>query len=148
MIKTTNSVLSNQTLQMVLIKIGQSQVQSKLAYKIKKFLDAINTEMTRVSKEYREEIGKKFGDLDEKGKIVFEPNPFGFKLKEGTNPEEVTQAIDAFNKKEVTLERDPLTLTDLVDIKISAAEFLAMDAFIADPAEMEMVHDKITHLKR
>ena len=143
MIKTTNGVISSQMLTMTLQKIGQAPVASNIAYRIKKLLDAVNIKMKKISEDYKTVIGKKYGELDEKGEIIPENNPNGFKMKEGADMEAMLKDLEDFSKLPIEIDRWPLTLRDLADVKMSAAEVSALDCFLADP---EAEETKITSI--
>lgn len=146
MIQTQYNVVSNQSVMMVLRKLGGSQVNSNTAYQIKKLIDAVQAAMKKMSDDYREQIGKIYGVLDEKGELIPAPTPHGFTPKEGLDEAVLSAAVAEFGKKEITIDRWPLTLQQLVDVKLSAMDLDALGPFLADPEAQAPA--EVTQLRR
>ena len=118
---------------MVLQKLANSPVSTQTAYRIKKLIDKVDTAMKKIADDYKATIGKTFGELDEKGEIVPEGNPHGFKLKEGVSQEELLKAVEEFGKTPVEIDRLPLFISDLNEVKMSARDLSSLDIFLQDP---------------
>lgn len=144
-IKLTVGGLSSPGLQMALQKLNGAQVNNKVGYRFKKLNDSFEIEMKKVRDAYTKEVVEKFAKKDDKDKLIPAQVPWGFELKEGTVQEEFDKANEDFHAKEIVIDRNPLSLTDLNDVKISAAELSALGPFFIDPEEQESPHN-VAHL--
>jgi hypothetical protein len=137
MIKTTIGGLSSPGLNMALSKLNGAQLDSKTAYRVKKLHDAFESQMKKIRKAYTDEVVDKFAEKDEKGNLIPEQCPWGFKLKADVKQEDFDAANDEFHKREAIIDRPALTFGDLNGVKISAAEISALGDFLSDPENEE-----------
>ena len=133
MIKTTIGALSSPGLNMTFQKLNGAQVNTKTAYRFKKLHDQFEITMKKIREDYEKEVVSKFAEKDEKGKLIPEQCPWGFKLKADVKQEDFDAANDEFHKREAIVNRLPLSIADLNEVKISAAELSALDVFLVDP---------------
>lgn len=123
---------------MTMQKLANAQTTGHAAYHIKKMIDHVNQKMNHALKEYKKEIGEKYGKLSKKGEIIQNmENDYGFELLEGVDEFALKKEIEAYGEKEVIVNRQPLTLKDLEGIRISAAELGALEGFVEDPEATE-----------
>ena len=137
MITTKNHVIAHHNLTLALQKLSNVQLHVKAAYKVKKFLDAVQGQLNVVREDYKNEIGLKFGELDEKGELIPGETPTGFKWKEGVSEKDVQEALKAFNDKEVKIEQWPLYFSDLGMTQMSAQEMQALSDFLVEDPNHE-----------
>lgn len=147
MIKVTHAQLSNQTLQMTMQKLTHTPMNSKTAYRIKKFSDEIEKSLKTMYASFKSDIGKEYGELDEKGNLKPDQNNYGFKMKEGCDEKKLEEAVHKFNEISVTIDRWKLNLSDLAEVKMSASELSAIDPFIEEKTEEELVKDQLSQMR-
>jgi len=147
-IKTTIGALSSPTLSMALQKLNGAQVNTRTAYRFKKLHDAFNASMKQCQEKYKKDVVEVYAEKDEKNEIIPEQSPWGFKLKEGTDQVKFDEANKTFHDQEVVIPRPPLALSELTDVKISAAELTALNHFLADPEDTEIVSDNVAQMRR
>ena len=149
MIKATVRALSSPGLQMALQKLVGAQVNLQSASRFKKVHTKFEQVMKKTRDQYTIEVAKKFGALDEKGEIIPEQCPWGYKLREGVSQEEFDKANDAFHDKEVDIDVNPLTYGDLNRVdKISATELSALEVFVIEPPEGEEIGNVAQMVRR
>ena len=116
---------------MTLQKMAQQPFTSKTSYRWKKMLDAVNAAKKKVSTEYINQIAKVHGVVDGENAAP-DDNEYGFKLKEDVDADVVKKESDAFGEADVEIDRDPLTLADFEDMKVTPAELSALGAVVSD----------------
>lgn len=147
MIKVSVGDLSSPALETALQKLTSTQVGVKAAYRFKKLADAVNTHMNWARDAYTKEVVNQFGVFDEKKQLIPAKTPWGFELKEGTDVQQFEKANDEFHKKVLTIDRPPLNILELNDVKLSAADLTALGVFFNDP-ETAVEGDNVAQLRR
>lgn len=103
---------------------------SRIYRQVSKLINEARTEFTAFS--------EKFALKDENGVNVPAkvPGPLPFELKEESK-EEFEAQLKEFFKTEKTIESYPITIEALGDVKISPADFMVLEAFMASSGSSE-----------
>lgn len=125
--KLIYSDLSNFNFQKAMQKIENAPTDGFTAYRIKKILKELKKGRDRISAEYVTEIMEVFAKRDENGKY----DPDSFQPMED-KIEEFKTAQEDFGKRELHIEQNSLSIADIKDIKISAAEMDALKGAFDD----------------
>jgi hypothetical protein len=104
--------------------LAAKQLLAKTAFRIGRNLKTINVELELYDKQ-RVELAKKFGTLDEAKQQ--------YKFENGSG-EKFVEELNAMLATEIEIAVTPILLTDLDDVKISAANMAALDWLIEDAA--------------
>ena len=95
------------------------------ARKIRKMKEAIKRARDQIAKDWQDEVVEKFAKRDESGNIKVEPiselNPMGFVLDE-TKKDEFQKFYETFGERKAQIDRLPLNMVDLKDMRISARD--------------------------
>jgi hypothetical protein len=135
MITTKIGELSGQGLGMTFQKLLGVQTTIGVAIRFKKMHDAYESAMKKIRSDYTEQVVRKYGVFDDKDQLVPDQTPWGFKLQEGVVQEEFDKANDDFHQQEITIDREPLTLADFREVKISASELTCLAPFLAEDGD-------------
>lgn len=135
MIEMTYNQVSSFDFLRTIQKVAAIPTNPKTAYKIKKLVDAIQRQKKIISGEYQKEIVDTYALKDEKGELV--------KPKEGPHEfevipekrEEFQTAQNDFSTRTFKIDRTPLTIDELGDMKITAAEINNLGPILADAEE-------------
>jgi len=149
MVKMTIAELSAPGLGAVLGKLSQAPLNDvKKIYRFKKLADSYNKAMNVVREEYKTLVVKVFGEFDEKGNVLPDQKPWGFKLKDESQQAEFDKANDEFHKREISMERDPLALNELTGVTLSAADLNNLGKLLVDPEDNQAAMDNISQIRR
>lgn len=129
--KLTYADLSNFNFQKAMQKIENAPTDGFTAYRINKIVRDLKKGRDQISAEYRKDIMEVFAKKDENGK--YDENTF---QPMEDKIEEFKIAQEAFGKKELHIEQNSLSIADIKDIKISAAEMDALKGAF-DDTDME-----------
>lgn len=106
---------------MLIEKLSKTPTTVTRASHLREIVQQVSNQKALVHERYQD-IAKKFGKVDEKGKFETAENAFGFSLKEGVTDAQVVEAIEEFDKNTVEIKGRPLTPDTLNDIRFSAVE--------------------------
>ena len=112
----------------VLVQFFTEKLTPKLSYKLMKFISKIETEEKFFNEKMREIIDK-YGEKDEKGKLI--PMDNGIKLKDGT-AFECNKEIAELESIEVEAPNITFTLDELSEIKLSVQDMFLLSEFIIE----------------
>lgn len=129
--KLTYADLSNFNFQKAMQKIENAPTDGFTAYRINKIVRDLKKGRDQISAEYRKDIMEVFAKKDENGK--YDENTF---QPMEDKIEEFKIAQEAFGKRELHIEQNSLSIADIKDIKISAAEMDALKGAF-DDTDME-----------
>lgn len=104
----------------------------------------VDETLKKVRDEYTDQLVKKYGVFDEKGNLTPDQQPWGFKLQDGVQAN-FDADNEAFHRRELELDCQPLGITELSEIRTSAAELSALGLFFQDP-ELIPTDEKIVQL--
>lgn len=129
--KVTYSKMSSFQFQKVLQKLETAATDGFTAYRIRKIATKLKSYREQIANEYKKQIMDKYAKRDEKGEYKEEDFvPMEDKVNE------YNKALEDFGKNEVFVDRHPLTIADIKDIKITAEEMEAMGEMF-DDSDME-----------
>lgn len=138
MIKTTYSKVTSPRLTTAVQKLVGLSLPTKLAYSVKKMVDAIQTARKTISSEF-EKIVQEYAQKDDKGALVRpKDDPTGFEIPDD-KMEAFTKAQKDFGDREIVIPRHKFSLEAFMHVNVSAADLSALDAFFDDPEEPGVV---------
>ena len=132
MIRLKYKQVTDGNLIQALQKLVRTPLNTQVAYRVKKIADAYSKAREQIGKEYQEQVVEKFAEKDEKGVIIPDAESLGgFKINE-TDTTEFVAIHEAFGMKDFVIERDPLWVGDLGDVKFSALELTTLEPFVSE----------------
>lgn len=110
---------------------GATGLGAKTAYQAAKIIEALNKELNIVRDQHKN-LAFEYGELSEGGGLVpTEQEPY-FKIKEGKEVSEYQAKVAELLAVEITVEREPLKLDAVSEVKLSPAEVSALSSFIVE----------------
>lgn len=111
-------------------KLFSTPMKGKTTLKLKKIFECLINQSKIIQEEAAQELEGKYAKRDEKGEVIRpEKDPFGFEIDDA-KAEEFAKAKEAFHKKEFVLNRAPIGLDDLSDIKLTVNEMTIMEPLL------------------
>ena len=129
--KMTYAAMSSMELQKAMNKLENAPVHGFKAYAIRKLSNAMKVGRQQIAQEYKDQIIDKYAKKDADGK--YDVNNF---VPDEALMEDFQQVQDQFSNREFFIDRHPLNISDIQDIKISASEMEALGAAF-DDSDME-----------
>jgi sulfur transfer complex TusBCD TusB component (DsrH family) len=112
-------------------QIAQKQLPVKASYAISQNIGKIKPILETYDKE-REKILNKYAEKDDKGKIVLQADGISAKLKDAKAVESFRKDIDTLLNISNDIDIRTIKISDIGDVKFSAAELSAIDYMIAE----------------
>lgn len=125
--KLTYNEIGNFQFQKAIQKLNSSVTDQLTAYKIRKITSKLKSYRAQIAEEYTKELAEKYAKRNEQGKYDAQ----NWTPEEGKQ-EEFMKAQEEFGKKEIFIDRLPLTFNEMKDIKMSAEEQEALGAMFDD----------------
>lgn len=121
------STIINSNFTNAMSKIIRNDLPIKTAFKLKKIVSKLNEETARYN-EVRQEYIKRYAELDSSGEVISENGIAVFKDEESKN-KFYSDLQDLLN---MNIEVDKLSINELGNISVSAADLLALEDLLAD----------------
>jgi hypothetical protein len=135
MIELKYNQLSGMNFLQTVQKLVHERLAVQAAYNIKKIADDIQRARKQIGEQYRKELVDAFAKRDENGQVVWtSPDQTDFEVMDGKE-EEFRKALTAFGEKVFVMDRTPISLHDLRNCLVSAAELTVLEPIMVLPSD-------------
>lgn len=112
-------------------QVAQKQLPVKASYAISQNISKIKPILETYSKE-REKILSKYAEKDDKGKFILQADGISAKLKDAEAEKSFKKDIDTLLNISNDIDIRTIKISDIGDVKFSAAELNAIDFMLTD----------------